>query len=234
MTGPRAGRAVTGLTLCVALAANACASVMPPRGAEPGLEATRGVAEAQGPAPVANATPASAAPTAPVSVPPTAANSEAATPSPPIEAEATPQSAPNDQIPPPRDYDEAVKGTSIPADPHRTRRLWAYAGFAIGGAAAGIAVVTSFMLLHQKSVVDQECNAQKQCSSAGIGETGSINETVPLNTTAWIVALVGLGGATILLLTSQPDSDGGKPAKSTAVTVAPAPGGASLGLRSTF
>jgi hypothetical protein len=85
------------------------------------------------------------------------------------------------------------------------------------------------MLLHQKGVLDGQCDAQKRCSTAGIGETGAIHQTVPLNTTAWIVAVIGLGAGTVLLLTSQPESG-----KSTAVTVSPTPGGAALGLRSTF
>jgi hypothetical protein len=143
--------------------------------------------------------------------------------------EAQPQPQGDPEVPPPRGYAEAAQGTSRPADPHRVRRIYGYAGIAIGGAAAVVAVVTSFMLLHQKSVLDDQCNAQKQCSTSGIGETGAIHNTIPVNTAAWIVAAVGLGAGTILLLTSQPESG-----KSTAVTVSPAPGGAALGLRSTF
>ena len=143
--------------------------------------------------------------------------------------EAQPQAQADPEIPLPRGYAEAAEGTSTPPDPRRVRRIYGYAGLAIGGAAAVVAVVTSFVLLHQKSVLDDQCNAQKQCSAAGMGETGAIDQTVPLNTTAWIVAVAGLAGGTIFLLTSQPESG-----KSTAVAVLPAPGGAALGLRSTF
>jgi hypothetical protein len=133
------------------------------------------------------------------------------------------------QEPPPSGYAEAVQGTSVPPDPHRVRRIYGYVALAIGAEAAVVAVVTSFMLLHQKSVVDDDCDAQKRCSSVGLGETGAVSQTAPLNTAAWIVAAVGLGAGTILLLTSQPESG-----KSTAVTVSPSLGGAALGLRSTF
>lgn len=133
------------------------------------------------------------------------------------------------QEPPPSGYTEAARGTSAPPDPHRLRRIYGYVGLAIGAEAAVVAGVTSFMLLHQKSVIDDHCDAQKRCSSVGLSETGAVSQTSPLNTTAWIVAAVGLGAGTILLLTSQSESG-----KSTAVTVSPSPGGAALGLRSTF
>jgi hypothetical protein len=133
------------------------------------------------------------------------------------------------QEPPPSGYAEAVRGTSAPPDPHRLRRIYGYVGLAIGAEAAVVAVVTSFMLLHQKSVIDGDCDAQKRCSSVGLAETGAVSQTSPLNTTAWIVAAVGLGAGTLLLLTSQPESG-----KSTTVTVSPSLGGAALGLRSTF
>jgi hypothetical protein len=210
MSGRSLGRGATGLTFCLtlatALATNACAGAVPSRGpAAPSL-ASEGVAEAQaeGPAPP----PATEAP-----APATAQSAQASDP----------------ETPPPRGYAEAEQGSSAPADPHRTRRIYGYASVAIGGAAAVVAVVTSFMLLHQKSVLDEQCDAQKRCSSAGFGETGAIHQTVPLNTTAWIVAVVGLGAGTVLLVTSQPESG-----KSTAVTVSPTPGGAAFGLRSTF
>ena len=133
------------------------------------------------------------------------------------------------QPPAPAGYAEAVQGTSTPPDPHRVRRIYGYVSLAIGAEAAVIAVVTSFLLLLEKSALVGECDAQKRCSRTSVAETGAIQQTVPWNTTSWIVAVAGLGAGTILLLTSAPESS-----KSTALTVSPNPGGAALGLRSTF
>jgi hypothetical protein len=228
----RRGWNLTGLVLCLAMATNACAGAIPPSATAPGTHGAIGVTEGQAPAPAAS-TPAPA-PSAPSAAAAAAASVAASLPTeepttlPPAE---TPKEEPMPE--PPRGYDKALEGSSIPADPHRTRRIWGYAGIAIGGAALVGAVVSSFMLLHQKSVVNDNCNGVNQCNATGLAETGTINQTVPFNDATWIVAAVGLIGGGILLLTSQPDSDDASH-KSTALTVAPAPGGASLGLRSTF
>jgi hypothetical protein len=215
---------VTGWIVCASLAANACAAVPGPRGAR--LAPSEGVAEPQAqPAPAVT----------PLTPPPAGTPQDPAAPADPALAPTVSPPAslppPNEakSEPPPAGYDDAARGTSIPADPHRTRRIWGYAAIAIGAEAAVVAGVTSFMLLHQKGVVDDGCDAQKRCSSTGLAETGAVSQTVPVNNVAWTVAAVGLIGGGILLLTSQPESG-----KSTALTVAPNVGGASLGLRRTF
>ena len=85
------------------------------------------------------------------------------------------------------------------------------------------------MLLHEKSVLDDNCNAQKQCKPAGIDAQGAIRETVPWNTGSWIVAAAGMGAGTVLLLTSRRESG-----RSTALAVSPSPAGLALDLRSQF
>jgi hypothetical protein len=194
------------------MATNACAVAVP----RP--VSAIGVTEGQAPA-TASAASGSAAASLPTEEPTTLPATEA------------PKEQPMPE--PPRGYGKAEEGSSIPADPHRTRRIWGYAGIAIGGVALVGAVVSSFMLLHQKGVVNDNCNGASQCNAVGLGETGAIHQTVPFNDATWIVAAVGLIGGGVLLLTSQPESDDASH-KSTALTVAPAPGGASLGLRSTF
>jgi hypothetical protein len=114
-------------------------------------------------------------------------------------------------------------------DSGRFRRTLGWIGFAVGIEGGAVAVTTSFMLLHEKSRLDDNCDAQKACSSAGVNAKSIIAETVPWNTTSWIVAAAGLGAGTILLLTSLSDSG-----RTTSVTVSPAPSGASFGLRSSF
>jgi hypothetical protein len=227
----RRERGWTGLVLCMAVATNACAGAVrvAPRDA-------LGVTEGQAPSPAGSAqaaSPAGSAAQAGVAVAPPAA----ATSAPPADEPMTlPAATPPSTEPmpqPPAGYDKALEGSGGAPDPHRTRRIWGYAGIAIGGAAAVLAGVTSFMLIHQKSVLDDNCNAQKLCNATGLAETGAVVQTVPINNVAWVVAAVGLIGGGIVLLTSQPESskDSGK---STALTVAPNAGGASVGLRSTF
>lgn len=124
---------------------------------------------------------------------------------------------------------ESTETPSAQRDPHRTRRILGWISLAVGAEAAVIAVTTSFMLLHEKSVLNDNCDAHKQCSAAGLDAAGAITETVPWNTGSWIVAAAGVGIGTVILLTSRSDSG-----KDTALSVSPTPRGATLGLRSQF
>ncbi len=124
---------------------------------------------------------------------------------------------------------DGTEETGARRDPHRVRRTVGWISLAIGAEAAIVAVTTSFMLLHEKSVLNDSCDAQKHCNPVGIDAKESINGTVPWNTASWIVAVAGVGAGTILLLTSRPDSG-----KSTALTISPTPAGFALGLRSFY
>jgi hypothetical protein len=104
-----------------------------------------------------------------------------------------------------------------------------WVSLAVGAEAAVAAIVTSGMLVHEKSVLDGQCNAQKLCSSAGVDAAGAISSITPWNTGTWIAAAVGLGAGAALLLTSNPDAPG-----STAITLTPEGSGPGLGLRSRF
>jgi hypothetical protein len=121
--------------------------------------------------------------------------------------------------------------TSAPPrhDGRATRRTLGWVSLAVGAEAAIAALVTSGMLVHQKSVLDAQCNAQKQCSSTGVDAAGAISSLTPWNTATWITTAVGLGAGTALLLTSRPDAPAG-----TAITLTPEGAGAGLGLRSRF
>src|ERR1700722_3561875 len=78
----------------------------------------------------------------------------------------------------PRDAHD-TQGTSAtsaprPHDGRATRRTLGWISLAAGAEAAIAAIVTSGMLVHEKSVLDAQCNAQKQCSPAGVDATGAI------------------------------------------------------------
>jgi hypothetical protein len=120
-------------------------------------------------------------------------------------------------------------GSDPGRDPHRMRRVLGWVALTVGVEAAVIAVATSILIEHQKSIRDDDCNAQKVCSAAGFGAVGTIHTIVPWNTATWFVAAAGLGAGTVLLVTSPKESE-----RTTAITLSPGPSGFGLGVRSTF
>jgi hypothetical protein len=98
------------------------------------------------------------------------------------------------------------------------------------GAGAGIfAIITSFMMLHDKSVRDAGCNAQKVCTSDALSANQTLANLGGWNAGAYAVAGVGLVAGAILVIAFP-----GERSKSTAVVVAPNGMGAGLSLRSAF
>ena len=120
-------------------------------------------------------------------------------------------------------------GSDPGRDPHRMRRVLGWVTLTIGVEAAVIAVATSILIEHQKSIRDDDCNAQKVCGAQGFAAVGTIHTIVPWNTATWFVAAAGLGVGTVLLVTSPKESE-----RTTAITLSPGPSGLGLGVRSTF
>ena len=201
------GRKIVGLSAAIALAAGCSHPVVPARDVTTVL--APGIAEPQ-----------------PTEAPAPAVTGSAEAPAPPApgtaEAPAPPPAAGTAEA-------SAAEGSSVRRDPHRTRRVVGWVSLTIGAEAAVIALVTSLLIEHQKSLRDDNCNAQKICNAEGFGAVGTIDTIVPWNTTTWFVAAAGLGLGTVLLLVSQPENE-----KQTAVTVSPVSSGLALGLRSTF
>ena len=99
------------------------------------------------------------------------------------------------------------------------------------GAEAGVAaLVTSAMMLHEKSVRDSACDGEKVCNAAGIDANGSLAQLGGWNAAAWIVAVGGLGAGAYLLLWHPSKDDKRGPE----VSVGPFGSGAGLGIRSAF
>jgi hypothetical protein len=117
---------------------------------------------------------------------------------------------------------ETVRGS-------RTQRTVGWVSLALGAEAAVVASVTSFMLLHDKGVRDDECNAQKVCSRRGLDANGDIGLLASWNTASWIVAGAGLGAGAVLLLMTRSDSG-----LRASVAVAPASAGLGVGLHGAF
>ena len=91
-----------------------------------------------------------------------------------------------------------------------------------------VAFGTSGLILYQKGVRDDNCDAQKVCTARGFAASQTIQTLVPWNTGSWIVAAVGVGAGVGLWFASRDDR------KQTAISVSPAPGGVAIGVRSTF
>jgi hypothetical protein len=133
--------------------------------------------------------------------------------------------------PPPNgaEQTDSTDGSDPGRDPHRMRRVLGWVSLTIGAEAAVIAVATSLLIEHQKSIRDDNCNAQKVCNTAGFDAVGTIDTIIPWNTGSWFVAGVGLGAGAILLVISQPKSE-----PQTAITLSPGSSGLGLGVRSSF
>jgi hypothetical protein len=127
------------------------------------------------------------------------------------------------------DADDEGSAATPKHDGRATRRTLGWVALSVGAEAALAAIVTSIMIVHDKSILDDQCNAQKLCTETGADAAGAIANLKPWNTGTWIAGIVGLGAGAALLFTSQPD----KPA-STAITLSPEGSGAGLGLRSQF
>jgi hypothetical protein len=132
--------------------------------------------------------------------------------------------------PPPNgaEQTDSTDGSDPGRDPHRMRRVLGWVSLTIGAEAAVIAVATSLLIEHQKSLRDDNCNAQKVCNAEGFGAVGTIDTIIPWNTGSWFVAGIGLGAGAILLVISQPEK------RQTAITLSPGSSGLGLGVRSSF
>ncbi|MGH7297872.1 MAG: hypothetical protein ACRELB_23230, partial [Polyangiaceae bacterium] len=86
----------------------------------------------------------------------------------------------------------------------QTRRALGWVAIAIGAEATTVAVVTSFMMLHQASVRSADCT-DKQCSSAGFAANQQLGRLGGWNLGAWAVGAAGLGTGIVLLLTNPSD-----------------------------
>ena len=102
----------------------------------------------------------------------------------------------------------------------RTLRTLGWISLGVSAESLLVAIPTSIVLLHKKSVLDSDCNAQKQCTQAGLNVANGLPELTTVNTISWILAVVGAGAGAVLLITTKPDASSG-------TTVSISPGGVS-------
>ncbi len=100
------------------------------------------------------------------------------------------------------------------------------AGYVVGGIGiAGVAVgaVTGLMVLGKKSVVDNNCDADKRCNQTGVDAASSGKTLGVVSTTGFIVGAVGIGIGTWLVLSSDDQGEA-----NSALVASPTLGGANL------
>ena len=114
-------------------------------------------------------------------------------------------------------------------DNRQMARMWGWISIGIGGSAALVALGTSIVMLHDKSVRDDNCDASKGCTTAGLSANNELGQMVGWNIGAWAVAAVGLGVGAFLVLTNPSDKEMG-----TQVGVGQTGSGTGFLLRSTF
>ena len=138
----------------------------------------------------------------------------------PIVAEATPAPPAGEQGPREEPKNEHAA--------RQTRRALGWVVLSVGIEGAILATVTSFMMLHENSVRNDDC-VNKVCSPNGIVANGTIGNLEGWNATAWGVAAVGVGAGVFLLLTNPSDKS-----LHAQVGVAPTGSGSGMVLRGAF
>lgn len=118
-----------------------------------------------------------------------------------------------------------AKNSPAPNTPGSTAlaRTYGWTSVSLGAMAGAVALGTSAMMLHQNSVRSSNCDAQKECTQAGLNANSQLSALSGWNTGAWLFAAAGLGIGAFLLISNPPDKgyEG-----STAITIGP--GGAGL------
>ncbi|HEY8040388.1 MAG TPA: hypothetical protein VIF15_11370 [Polyangiaceae bacterium] len=136
------------------------------------------------------------------------------------------EAAPAESVPPSTAQPQPQPQPATTRDHGRQHaRTLGWISLAVGSEAAVVAVATSFVMLHDQSQRDSNCDAHKVCSQPGFDANSNLAVMGGWNAGAWVVAAVGLGVGAYLLLTNPADDT-----HQTAIGVSP--GG--LTLRSHF
>jgi hypothetical protein len=101
--------------------------------------------------------------------------------------------------------ERATRGHEDSGHAERQRnRAIGWVAVAVGGEATAIAVITSFMMLHDNDVRNTDC-PNKVCTQSGIQANTSLHQLEGWNAAAWVVGAIGIGGGAFLLLTNPSD-----------------------------
>ncbi|HEX7670863.1 MAG TPA: hypothetical protein VF395_14810 [Polyangiaceae bacterium] len=98
--------------------------------------------------------------------------------------------------------------SEAPAEPRHDGKTLGYVLGGVGIAGVVTGIVAGTLMLHQKSVLDDNCNADRKCNPAGL-DAASAGHTLGIVTTVGLVTgALGLGGGAYFLFTAAPARDG--------------------------
>lgn len=130
-----------------------------------------------------------------------------------------------DTAPPPVHKPPAVDHGVDDAEGQRTM---AYVLGGVGAAGVLVAAVSGVVLMNERKVVDENCDAQNRCNDTGLQAADNGKLLVPINTIAWVVGAAGLGAGAYFYFTTPPPPEGSQSASRWQ------PDGACLNVRGTF
>jgi len=119
--------------------------------------------------------------------------------------------------------------TATDRDARQLGRTWGWTAVAFGSVAGVIALGTSYVMLHDKSTRDSDCDADKLCSQQGLNANAELAGMASWNAGAWILAAAGIGTGVYLLVTHPTDR-----ATGTQVGIASTGSGAGVALKGGF
>lgn len=95
--------------------------------------------------------------------------------------------------------------SSEPPRDESNARAFGWIAIGFGASASAVAIATSFMMLHQKGVRDDECSSRKLCTQRGLDANDQLSSLGGWNAGAYTIAAVGLGVGAFLVLTHPVD-----------------------------
>jgi hypothetical protein len=158
----------------------------------------------------------------------------------PMPADATPaqtEAATPLPMPPPPPPKPAAEGSDKnKKGSDRSARTIGWVLVSVGAEAALVAFPTSIVLVNDVSARSDNCNAQKVCSAGGFGANAQIESLKWWNAGAWVLAAVGVGVGTYLVLANPPRKSAAslEPGRDLKVGVATIGTGTGLSLEGSF
>ena len=124
---------------------------------------------------------------------------------------------------------------SAPAAPREqgshgsTRRVLGFSFAGVGVAGLGLGTVAGLLVAGKKHTVDEQCQPDKSCTSAGVSAAKSGHTLQVVSNVGWVVGAAALGAGAYFLLSSGPSSEPG-----TSVALVTTPTGGQLSLSRSF
>jgi hypothetical protein len=117
--------------------------------------------------------------------------------------------------------DQASKGSS--------RRLLGFSFAGVGVVGLGVGTIAGLLVTGKKRTVDEQCQPDKSCTSAGVSAAKSGHTLQVVSNVGWVLGAAALGAGAYFLLSSAPSSEPG-----TSVALVATPSSGQLSLKRSF